>query len=1392
LADFGLAQADDGEHLTATGTLVGTPAYLAPEQAAPELGPVGPWSDQYSLGVVLYHLLTGRTPFEGSVLALIYQIGSKAVPPPSQQRADLEPALERLLLKALARQPRDRFAGVADFAAALRAWKKRPSAQMRSRTCDAEQRRLTLVQCGCDLFESEAILQTLDPEEQHALLLEFQQLCRDVATESAGTVVKATDRGLVFCFGFPVALEDAARRAVRAGLHLLDRMAGFNQRLRQRQDVHLSVRIGVHGGLAIVEDKGGQGEALSIVGPVLSVVDQLEHLAPPDAVVISDDIHRLVQGFFECPSLGEHKLRGAAGARPIYRVHRALAASDRVEAAGAVALTPFHGNDGEVALLQVRWNLTADGLDQTVVLLNKDAVLEFQQLCREVAAKFEGAIVKESAHTLLACFGHPVVRDCAAQRAVRAGLHLVERMTALNEHLQRRDVYLSARIAIHGGVAAIQDSSGSGELLSVVASLLPVVDSLEHRAIPDAVVISDAVHQKVSGFFEFTSLGPQKLRGAATAQPIYCVHRELAAGDSGEVARRAGLTALVGRDREVALLQERWEQAAEGMGQVVLLAGEAGIGKSRLIHVLKEYVAGQRTPERQALIIEWPCVPENERSHLHAIASFEKILGLEPHDRPAQKLDGLAAHLENLHLASAEAVALLASLLLIPLDDRYPLPGLSPQRQKEKTLDLLLDWLRALAQRQPVLLVIEDLHWSGSMRLEFLQILVGQAQDARLLTLLTYRPEFVPPWKTKAHHTQVFLNRLTRRQTCELMVARSGLPRIPQAVLDRVADQTDGVPLFVEEYTAMLLEAGALRVSGGEVQVSDAFDVHAIPATLQDLLMARLDRMASKLDVVQLAAALGREFSYEVLSAVASCSEESLQQELAKLVEAELLFQHGRPPRARYQFKHALIRDAAYQSLLRTRRQQFHLRIAEVIEQRFPEICAAQPELLAHHFAEGNALFKAVMYWERAGERSQQRGGAVEGIGYLKRGLELIQALPETRERYAQEIQMHISLGVACAAAKGFGVAELEAIYARAHALCLQTGMTAQAFPALFGRLRYSINQSRHAYAQELAEELLALAKRENNIGFLVAAHAGLGTTLFLQGKHTEAIQHLEKVILIEATPELRATLHRYVVIDLWVSSEMFLSWILCLMGYPERAAQHNRRALSIAEDMAHPFSHAFALGCGASWLYHFVREYQGTRATVTRALALGKEIGFAGVVAWATILSGWTLTEQGQSEQALVLIRQGLDDLLVQEALGDRNELLTVLVEAYALADKPEKGLETLAEARQFVEATGERFGQAEILRLQGELLIQHDPAKTPDAEVCLQQALEVARHQQARSLELRAAMSLGRLWHQQGKTLAAHELVAGVYGAFTEGWQTHDLKTARLLLDQWQSPGS
>ena len=619
-----------------------------------------------------------------------------------------------------------------------------------------------------------------------------------------------------------------------------------------------------------------------------------------------------------------------------------------------------------------------------------ELLVDFRQSCREVVARLGGTVAVATPQGLQACFGFPVAHEDAARRAVDAGLAILGKVRQLNDRLhQTRGVGLVPWAAIHSGPAIVGDLE-TGEGLSIIGEAPSVATRMEHVVEPGWLAITEATRRLVEGYFTSEPLGARAIRGLP--RPIE-LHRITGRGDAAsriDVARSVGLSPLTGRDQEVGLLKDRWEHAKEDVAQLVQLGGEAGIGKSRLVLVLKEFVADDE-PGRAAAILEWRCSPHYQDSGLYpATDCLERILRLRPTDPPSARLDKLEEHLKVLRLDDPERLALFASLLSIPTEGRLPDLGLSPQRQKEKTLEALVDWLAAQAQRRPVLFIVEDMHWVDPSTLEFLALLLDQRPDDRLMTVLTARPEFTAPWPMRANRCQIAINRLTRRQIADLVRRKVGLKDVPAEVVEQLAARTDGVPLFIEEFARMLEESGQLRGEAGELSLTGSFPLDTIPATLHDLLLSRLDRMPGVKDVAQLGASLGREFSHELIRAVSPLDEATLRRELVKLIEAEILFEKGRPPRTTYLFKHALIQDAAYQSMIKPKRQQVHERIARVLEDGFSETARSQPELLAHHYSSAGMAREAIAYWREAGGRSQARSAHAEAIGHIARGLEQV------------------------------------------------------------------------------------------------------------------------------------------------------------------------------------------------------------------------------------------------------------------------------------------------------------------------------------------------------------------------------------------------------------------
>jgi class 3 adenylate cyclase/ABC-type transport system involved in cytochrome c biogenesis ATPase subunit len=598
----------------------------------------------------------------------------------------------------------------------------------------------------------------------------------------------------------------------------------------------------------------------------------------------------------------------------------------------------------------------------------REVVRAYQAACGEVIQRFDGTIAQYLGDGLLVYFSYPQAHEDDAQRAVRAGLESLAALGPLKVRLAAdKGIRLAVRLGIHTGLVVVGTIGTSGRQEQLALGDTPnIAARLQGLAAPDTVVVSAATWRLVQGYFAGHDLGPQTLKGVETPVQAYHVLETSGAQSRLDVVSPRGFTPLVGREAEMTLLRERWGQARDGLGQVVLLSGEAGIGKSRLVQVLHEYVAAE--PHAR---LEWRGSPYAQQSPLHPVMAYlHHLLRWRPDDAPAETLRTLEETLAASGLALPETVPLFAALLALPLPERYASLTLTPQQQRQKTLEALLAWLLAEARRQPVLFMVEDLHWIDPATLEFLTRLLDQGPTARILTLLTCRPEFRVPWGFRAHFTSLTLTRLPRPQVVQMIVRVAGGKTLPSEVVEQIVAKTDGVPLFVEELTKMVLESGLLREGEDRYELTGPLPPLAIPATLHDSLMARLDRLATVKDIAQLGATIGRTFAYELLRAVSPLDAATLQHGLRQLVEAELVYQQGVPPQATYTFKHALIQDAASQSLLRSTRQQYHLRIAQVLEEQFPKIAETQPALLAHHYTEAGLSAKAVGYWQRAGQRA--------------------------------------------------------------------------------------------------------------------------------------------------------------------------------------------------------------------------------------------------------------------------------------------------------------------------------------------------------------------------------------------------------------------------------------
>jgi predicted ATPase/class 3 adenylate cyclase len=1007
-----------------------------------------------------------------------------------------------------------------------------------------------------------------------------------------------------------------------------------------------------------------------------------------------------------------------------------------------------------------------------------EIIRAYQNTCAAVVQRWDGHVAKFMGDGVLVYFGYPKAHEDDAERAVRAGLELVEAIARLEP---QPDVRLGVRIGVATGRVVVGELVGEGASReeSVVGETPNLAARLQALAEPGTVVISQATRRLVGGLFELDDLGPQRLKGFAEPLAVWRVSGESNAEGRFEARHTAGLTPLVGREEEIALLLRRWQQAKESEGQVVLLSGEPGIGKSRLVRELRERLAAE--PHIRLL---YQCSPHHTTSPLHpVIEQLERAAGFERDDSPENKLDKLEALLARGTNRLDEAVPLIAALIGIPTGDRYALPELTPQRQKQLTLEALADQLEGLSAEQLVLLVYEDAHWIDPTTQELVGLVVERLQRLPVLSIITFRPDFAPTWTGLPQVSALALTRLGRRDGAAMVERVVGAKSLPDEVSAEIVGKTDGVPLFVEELTKTVLESGLLKDAGDRYELSGPLPPLAIPSTLHDSLLARLDRLAPVKEVAQIGAAIGREFSYALLAAVADRPEDQLQAALDQLVSSELVFQRGMPPEATYSFKHALVQDAAYGTLLKPRRQHLHARIAEVLEEQFPEAAEAQPELLAQHCTQAGLVGSAIEYWHKAGQLAIRRSTMAEAVTLLNKGLEALQGLPEGEERDRQELELQVTLGVALLAARGQPAVETGRAYARARDLAQRLGETQALFRALYGLNSHHTSRAEFVAGREVAATLLRRAYDQHDMAAQTLGHRSVGVTAISAGEFAVARTELERVLALYNPVKHRRLAFLYGQ-DPGPAVPAWLAWPLLAMGYPEQARSQHLEGLARAREMAHPNTLAQTLYCGCV-VRQLSRDRLGVVELAEVLVPLATEQGFPYWLAMAIILRGWALSEAGETERGIAQIMRGLTAFRATAAQLWMPYFLGLLAEARGKANEPAEGLRLLAEALDRVERTGERWFEAELHRRRGELLLSLAEGERGEAEPCFHRSIAVGREQNAKLWELRASTSLARLWRDQGRRAEARDLLAPLYGWFTEGFETADLKDAKALLD-------
>ena len=1004
----------------------------------------------------------------------------------------------------------------------------------------------------------------------------------------------------------------------------------------------------------------------------------------------------------------------------------------------------------------------------------REIVAGYHHAATEAVLRFGGHVAQYLGDGLLVYFGYPQAHEDDPERAALAGLAILEGIADLNRRLiSAGSPPLAARIGIHTGSVVVSKDDVKGA--NIFGDVPHIAARVQSAAAPDTVLITAAVHQLVSGLFLVEDRGAQALKGVDRPIRIYRVIQP--SGVRGRLAAAAerGLTTFIDREDELRLLLNRWARARTGEGQVIMVVGEPGIGKSRLLRRFREQIAG--TPHSW---VDCAAAALYQSTPFYMVADMiRQGIRWRNEQTPTERLAGLEASLNLAGVPLLEAVPLLAPLMSLEIPASYARPEIPPDQQRKRLLATIGAWALGAARIQPLVLAAEDLHWADPSTLEAIQLPAEQGVRAPLLLICTARPEFHAPWPLRAHHSVLALNRLSARNVRDMVAGVAPqMARSSTKTVDAVVERSGGVPLFVEELTRLVLGSG-----------NEEPALRQIPTTLQDSLMARLDRLdTTAREIAQVASAIGNEFSWGLLRAVAAIDDERLEDALQKLADADLLLVQGVAPESSYRFRHALIEDAAYQSLLRTRRLHYHRLIAQALEQQFPEIAQAEPQTLAHHFTEAGLIARAIPQWQIAGQKAVERSANAEAVSHLTRGLALLENLPESPARSQQELALQLALGTPLIATKGFASPEVGKVYARARELCQQAGEAPQLFPVLWGLWVFYTARADHQIARELAEQCLRLAQKARDPDLLLEAHHALGVTLTGLAQLAPGLEHLDYVI-----DNYDAERHGSIVFQYGQDPKVVClsqaAWTLWIHGFPDRARQRNQEALALARALSHPYSLAAAL-CFGAMVHQLCQDVRAAADCAEEAIALSAEKEFALWRPWGLVMRGWAMTHSGRLAEGILQMRDGVSDFRATSTDVMVPYFLGLLAEAHGTAGQTREAMSVLAEAQAIIDRGGECWWEPELYRVKGELTLMLTEASDSAAETeaaaeeCFHQALNIATRQCAKSLELRAAMSLARLKRRQAKSAEADRMLSELYRSFTEGFDTPDLCTARKLV--------
>jgi predicted ATPase/class 3 adenylate cyclase len=1010
----------------------------------------------------------------------------------------------------------------------------------------------------------------------------------------------------------------------------------------------------------------------------------------------------------------------------------------------------------------------------------RDVVRSYQSTSAEVIERFGGYIAQYLGDGLLVYFGYPVSLEDEADRAVGAGLGIIEAIEALNETLQASlEIELAVRVGIHTGVVVIGEVGGGARREQLALGDTPnIAARLQGIAEPDTVVVSSETYRLVARTFECEELPGRSFKGVPIAEPVYRVLRERRFVGPEPGPRDGRQTSLLGREHELHLLLDRYEGVRRGEGRAVCISGDPGIGKSHLIREFK-----LRTSIDQGSGFDTRCLPYYRNT---AFRSFIDLLEQQLAGAPESgngRLEALATLVEKCGLEK-DTIPLFAALLSVPT--RGELPAEPPPLVKAKTKSALVQMLLRAARDQPLVVTIEDLHFADPTTLEVLDELMKQIATSKLFLMFTFRPEFGVRWGSHPHVTHIYLGRLNRRQVEMLVTEVTGGKPLPSELLSQIVERTDGVPLFIEELTKMLLESGKLVEGESGYELKGDVPSLGIPTTLRDSLEARLDRPAVK-EVAQLAATIGREFRYELLRAVSQADEATLRSALEQLMDVCLIYARGTPPRATYAFKHAMIQEAAYESLLKSTRQRHHQRIANALLEGLPDTDEAQPELLAFHYTAAGLIEPAIGAWLRAGKQALERSAYAEAVAHLTDGLQLLMTVPETKRKAQQELELLCTLAPALAATRGYTSSEVFDVYVRARELAGRTGRTELLVQVLSGLFAYHFVRAELGPTAEMAQELAKLSKKVGTEEAALAAHTTMGVVSLASGELAAANEHLDRVI-----HTYDAARHAALAItfgqDFGVVANAYSALLLWITGAPDQARVRADNALMLASWLRHPHSVALALAIGAL-VHHLARDAAKVRELARKLYDLASAQGFEHWVVESKFLMAWVTAEEGRAEEALIAMEEQIATFRANESLLPYQFHQRLVAELMSRLGRSDEALVMLEELELMIEQADQGWWwESEVWRLRADIALTLNE-NDPRAEDDYLRALDIARGRRARSFELRAAIGLARLWRQRGRTADARTLLADCYEGFTEGFDTGDLLETHALIDELEA---